>query len=59
MTLLYYIIYKHYVNLFDNLLGVKGVISALEVDTNFFTGNYPESCLVSDIVVSLIGIMYY
>jgi allantoicase len=26
--------------------GVKGVISALEVDTNFYKGNYPESCLV-------------
>jgi allantoicase len=28
-------------------LGVKGVINALEVDTHFYTGNYPESCVVS------------
>lgn len=28
-------------------LGVKGMVSALEVDTNYYTGNYPESCLVS------------
>lgn len=36
-------------------LGVKGVISALEVDTNFYTGNYPESCLVRSHVVECLS----
>lgn len=27
-------------------LGITGVITSLEVDTHFYKGNYPESCLV-------------
>ena len=27
-------------------LGLVGVVSALEVDTHFYKGNYPESCLI-------------
>jgi len=27
-------------------LGLPGVVSEIEVDTNFYKGNYPESCLI-------------
>lgn len=27
-------------------LGMRGAVSSLEIDTNFFKGNYPESCMV-------------
>jgi allantoicase len=27
-------------------LGIAGIVSSVEVDTNFYKGNYPESCLV-------------
>lgn len=30
--------------------GVRGSIHSLEIDTNFFQGNYPESCQVCGIV---------
>ena len=36
---------------------MKGVINTMEVDTNFFKGNYPESCMVitshSTLIVSI------
>jgi allantoicase len=31
--------------------GVKGIISKLEIDTNFFKGNYPESCMVRIVIL--------
>ena len=27
-------------------LGLPGVVTLLEVDTHFYKGNYPESCMV-------------
>ncbi len=33
---------------FDNFTtGVNGIVGALEIDTNFYKGNFPESCQVS------------
>ena len=31
------------------VIGLPGVVSNIEVDTNFYKGNYPESCTVSNL----------
>lgn len=39
-------------------LGIPGVIESVEVDTNFFAGNYPESCTVSYVVYGVTCLIF-
>lgn len=39
-------------------LGLSGIVSSLEIDTNFYKGNYPESCKVRPFLLFTRTFMY-